>query len=106
VIKIGLGSKSWFAPILGAIAALVLTVTIVFILHGYLMKVPDVLIRLGAGVLLVIFGTFWLGQGLGFKWPFEDASILILFMLYASLSFVAVRWIQWRANKRPADQVV
>jgi len=64
VIKIGLGSKSWFAPILGAIAALVLTVTIVFILHGYLMKVPDVLIRLGAGVLLVIFGTFWLGQGL------------------------------------------
>jgi uncharacterized membrane protein len=69
------------------------------------MKVPDVFIRLGAGILLVTFGTFWFGEGLGFEWPFADASILLLFVLYASLSFVAVRWIRWRASKGAADQV-
>jgi hypothetical protein len=33
-------------------------------------------------------------EGLEFEWPFEDASILLLFVLYALLSFVAVGWMR------------
>jgi uncharacterized membrane protein len=43
---------------LAGVVLLYFGVTIVFILHGYLMKIPDLFIRLGTGILLVTFGTF------------------------------------------------
>jgi len=43
---------------------------------GHLLKVPEVLIKLGAGILLMAFGTFWVGEGLGWNWPLGELMLL------------------------------
>ncbi|MBV8883601.1 MAG: hypothetical protein JO235_06315, partial [Chroococcidiopsidaceae cyanobacterium CP_BM_RX_35] len=85
VTTLGLASRAWNEAVWGAALALALTVAVVAVLHGHLLKVPEVLIKLSAGVLLMAFGTFWLGEGLGLPWPFGDVSLLGLIILYGLL---------------------
>jgi Ca2+/H+ antiporter, TMEM165/GDT1 family len=100
VMTIALGSNAWFEAVSGAICALVLTVLIVLALHGHLLKLPDVLLKLGAGILLMTFGTFWLGAGVGLRWPLKDFSLIGLFALYVALSFAAIHWLQWSSARK------
>ena len=92
VITLGLASKGWYEAIVGAGLALVLTVVLVAVLHGHLLKVPEVLLKLGAGVLLMAFGTFWLGEGVGLTWMLGDWMLLILIGLYGLASVLAISW--------------
>ncbi len=94
VITLGLGSKAWSEALWGAVLALSLTVAVVAVLHGHLLKVPEVLIKLSAGVMLMAFGTFWLGEGVGLAWPFEDFSLLGLIGLYGFICFVTIQWLR------------
>lgn len=100
VTTLGLASKAWSEALWGAGLALVLTVAIVAVLHGHLLKVPEVLIKLTAGVLLMAFGTFWLGEGVNFAWPFGDLSLLGLVVLYGLISVLASRWLQAKRSHR------
>ncbi|MBP0016718.1 MAG: hypothetical protein J7647_04075 [Cyanobacteria bacterium SBLK] len=92
VITLGLASQSWSEAIGGAIAALLLSIIIIAILHNYLSNIPEVLIKLGAGVLLISLGTFWLGEGLGFDWFFGELSILAIIMTYSLMTVAAIQW--------------
>ena len=94
VTTLGLASKAWDEAIWGAALALAITVAVVAVLHGHLLKVPEVLIKLSAGVLLMAFGTFWLGEGLGLPWPFGDISLLGLIILYGLLCTLAIWWLR------------
>ncbi len=91
VVTLGLASNAWSEAIAGAGLALVVTMAVVAILHGHLMKVPDVFIKLSAGILLVAFGTFWLGEGLGINWLIGDWIILVLVGLYGLAAAIAIR---------------
>ncbi|MER3435688.1 MAG: hypothetical protein C4288_20440 [Leptolyngbya sp. ERB_1_1] len=91
VITLGLASSAWTEALLGAAIALVLTTAIAAMLHGHLLKVPDVLIKLGAGILLLAFGTFWLGEGIGIDWRIGDWAILVLAGLYSSIALISIR---------------
>jgi Ca2+/H+ antiporter, TMEM165/GDT1 family len=48
------------------------------------------------GVLLSAFGTFWVGEGIGVKWPGEDGAILGLIA-----GFFAIAWIAIWLCRRP-----
>jgi len=100
VTTLGLASRAWSEALSGAGLALLLTVAVVAVLHGHLLKVPEVLIKLSAGVLLVAFGTFWLGEGVGLAWPFGDLSLLGLIGLYGLISFIAIRWLRAKRRKQ------
>ena len=91
VVTLGLASGAWNEAIFGMGVALFLTLAVVSILHGYLQSVPDVLLKLGAGVLLLAYGTFWLGEGLSFDWPYGDVAILALAGLYSLAAVLAIR---------------
>ena len=101
VTTLGLASRAWSEALSGAGLALTLTIAVVAVLHGHLAKVPDVLIKLSAGVLLMAFGTFWLGEGIGLAWPFADLSLLGLIVLYGLICVLAVRWLQ--AKRSPIN---
>jgi uncharacterized membrane protein len=96
VITIGLSSRAWLEAFSGASIALAITVGLVISLHGYLRRLPDVIIKLGAGLMLLTLGTFWLFEGLGFKWPMEELSALPLFCLLSIASWIAILLVRRR----------
>jgi uncharacterized membrane protein len=61
-------------------------------LHQYLLNVPEVLIKLGAGILLSALGTFWLGEGVGIHWWFADWVIVPIVGFYGGLAMVGLGW--------------
>jgi len=99
VITLGLPSRAWIEAELGVVLALLLTVAVVVILHGHLLKLPEVLIKLGAGIILMAFGTFWLGEGVGLNWLFGDWFLLVLIGLYGLICFLAIRWLQAKRQR-------
>jgi Ca2+/H+ antiporter, TMEM165/GDT1 family len=90
VITLGLGSGEWFEALGATGLALLTSIVLVAVLHRYLLKVPDVLIKLGAGLLLCTLGTFWLGEGWGLKWWFGDGAIVAIAALYGFLVAVVI----------------
>ena len=97
VITIGLSSRSWLEALSGASIALAITVGLVISLHGYLRRLPDVFLKLGAGLMLLTLGTFWLLEGLGLKWPLGELSALPLFCLFLLSSWVAILVVRRRS---------
>ena len=91
VVTLGLASTAWVEAVIGAGVALLATVGIVAILHGHLKQIPEVLIKLGAGILLVSFGIFWLGEGAGVNWPGGDLVLLVIVPLTAMFSGIAIK---------------
>jgi Ca2+/H+ antiporter, TMEM165/GDT1 family len=100
VITIGLSSRAWVEALSGASIALAITIGLVISLHGYLRRLPDVFIKLGAGLMLLTLGTFWLLEGLGFKWPFGELSALPLFCLFLLSGWIALLVISRRSLLR------
>jgi uncharacterized membrane protein len=91
VMTLGLASNAWTEAFLGATISLGLTIAVVAVLHGHLLRVPEVLIKLGAGILLMAFGTFWLGEGCGINWLIGDWAILMLAGLYSLIAAAFIR---------------
>ncbi|MGD1904301.1 MAG: COG4280 domain-containing protein [Geitlerinemataceae cyanobacterium] len=92
-VTLGMASGAW-GEVLGAVGvACVGSIVVVAALHAYLLKVPDVLIKLGTGIVLLALGTFWLGEGLGWEWP-GDWVVLGLISLYGLVSSLAVFWLE------------
>lgn len=100
VITIGLSSRAWREALSGAAIALAITVGLVISLHGYLRRLPDVFIKLGAGLMLLTLGTFWLLEGLGFKWPMDELSALPVFGLFLLASWIAVLLIRRQSLRK------
>lgn len=67
-----------------------ITISIVTVLHQYLLNVPEVLIKLGSGILLGGLGSFWLGEGLGFDWLFGDLAIAAIVLWWLKRDILAV----------------
>lgn len=103
IVTLGLASGAWYEALVGTAAALIFAVVIVAVLHNYLLNVPEVLIKLGAGILLGSLGTFWLGEGLGIEWLFEDLAIFAIVGIYSILAMLTLWWLE---RRHPTDGIV
>lgn len=56
-----------------------------------LARLPENQLKFGVGLMLVSFGTFWAGEGVGIAWPGSDLSIVLLLAGYLVTSLLAVR---------------
>jgi len=74
-----------------AAAALVVVGLAGVVLHAPLSRVPENLMKLGVGLMLTTFGTFWAAEGAGAEWPGGDLALLPLLALYVVLSYVLIR---------------
>ena len=61
------------------------------ILARQLSSVPENALKMVVGLMLVSFGTFWAGEGVGVHWPGSDLAIPVLVAFYAAVAWVAVR---------------
>ena len=91
VLALG-GAPGRLAPaLLGAALALVLVSAIGLVLHQPLRRLPETQLKLGVGVALTAFGTFFTAEGLGVEWPLADLALLYLAGLFAITAWLAIR---------------
>lgn len=50
-------------------------------------NVPENAMKMGVGLMLVSFGTFWSGEGLGMAWPGSDLAIPVLVAIYGAAAY-------------------
>jgi uncharacterized membrane protein len=77
--------------VMGAFLAFVMVAIAGAVVHRPLTRVPENTIKFTVGVMLVAFGTFWGGEGIGVDWTLGDWTILILTALYTLVAWLFVR---------------
>ena len=95
VLAIGAGAPALLpAAMAGAALALALVMFLGVVLHKPLANVPENALKFATGVLLVAFGIFWLGEGVGLRWPGGEVSLLVIVGLVFGVATEAVRRIK------------
>ena len=91
VIGVGTAGNMLFPASIAALAACTLVAVAGALLHRPLAGVPENTLKYAVGVMLMAFGWFWFGEGIGIHWPYGDAAILVLMALLYVTSVLAVR---------------
>jgi uncharacterized membrane protein len=89
------GTQALNAAIVGAIAAGIVVTLLGIALRAPLTLVPENWLKFGVGAILSAFGVFWFTEGLGFAWPGDALSLVVLLAIFLAVSFVAVRMLRW-----------
>jgi uncharacterized membrane protein len=100
IIVVTIGSASGRAlgvAAFGALAAVIAVSVAALLVRKPFARIPENTMKFIVGVMLVTFGTFWLGEGLGIPWPYGDAVLPGLAALYAVTAllvslFLRLRW--------------
>ncbi|HLI56967.1 MAG TPA: hypothetical protein VKY26_08005, partial [Actinomycetota bacterium] len=74
---------------LSAGAAAVVVAAVGVVVARQLSMVPENAMKMGVALMLVSFGTFWSGEGLGVHWPGSDLAIVALVGFYAVLAWLS-----------------
>ena len=100
VITFGLNADNIPGASAGAVAAVVVVLTLAVLLRRPLSMINENLLKYGVGLLLASFGTYWAVEGIGIfqagreslDWPGHDLMILVLLAAWFVLSriFIAV----------------
>jgi len=103
VIVITLGSTSHPSRLglaaAAAAAAAVVVGLVGLVVHRQLSGVPENAMKMGVGLMLVSFGTFWSAEGVHVTWPGSDLAIPVLVAWYG-----LVAWLLVEALKRTAGR--
>ena len=91
VVSLGAATVGGVLPAsLGALVAAIAVLILGIILRKPAAAVPENAMKIVVGVMLLSFGTFWVGEAAGIKWPLEDTSLFGLVALYAAIVFGSV----------------
>jgi uncharacterized membrane protein len=98
VIALGASGRDLLLPAgLGAFAALLLVVALGLALHRPVAMIPENTLKFLVGILLCAFGTFWVGEGMGFDWPGGDLALAALNAGFLAAALVLARLCRMRA---------
>ena len=91
VVSLGAATVGGVLPAsLGALVAAIAVLILGIILRKPAAAVPENAMKIVVGVMLLSFGTFWVGEAAGIKWPLEDTSLFGLVALYAAIVFGSI----------------
>jgi len=94
VISLG-GSQHRLGLAAAAAGAALVVVTIVGLLVArQLSEVPENVIKGGVGIMLTSLGLFWMGEGVGIKWPGGDLAIPVLVGVFLLVTLGAVAFMK------------
>jgi uncharacterized membrane protein len=82
VIALGVQTHHTLAAGGAAIAALLVVCLAGALLRRPLAQVPENTIKFTVGCGILSFGTYWILESLGYRWPLGDAALLALFAFY------------------------
>ncbi len=78
----------WAAAAAGA--AVVVVGAVGAVVARQLAGVPENAMKMAVGLMLVSFGTFWSGEGVGVHWPGSDLALPVLVAGYGAVAWVTV----------------
>lgn len=84
VVGFGAAGGDWFESIGGALLAALGLVLCAVLRRAPLARVPVKAMKFFASMLLMGFGTYWLGEGLGYEWPTGGWSVLWLPLVWGA----------------------
>ena len=88
---------------LGALGAGVLVIAVGALVQAPLKRIPENSLKFVVGIMLTTFGTFWGGESFGITWPFSDAFIPVLAVIYLLASFILVMILRQSKQRRIAE---
>jgi uncharacterized membrane protein len=91
VITLGATEHRLALASLAALAAVLLVGAVGAVVARQLSGVPENALKAVVGVMLVSYGTFWTGEGIGVHWPGSDATLLVLAALYGVVAWTLGR---------------
>jgi uncharacterized membrane protein len=100
VITLGGSAHRLTLAATSALVAVALVVVVGVIVARQLSNVPENAMKMTVGLMLVSYGTFWVGEGLGLHWPSGDATLLELIGVYGLAAAAAIRWLVTPAKVR------
>ena len=86
---------------LGAGLAIAIVTAVGLAVHKPLTRVPENTIKFTVGLMLIAFGTFWGGEGIGIEWALGDAMILVLAGLYALVAWLCIAYLKRENTSLP-----
>lgn len=75
----------------GALAACAMVGVAGFFLRKPFSTVPENTLKFVVGIMLLSFGTYWSGEGLGIPWWYGDVTLAYIIGVYLIASFLLVR---------------
>ncbi|HEY2916260.1 MAG TPA: hypothetical protein VGI98_03495 [Candidatus Limnocylindrales bacterium] len=90
VITFGSSAGHLEASAVGALVACVGVTLVGVFVHRPLSRVPENGLKYAVGIMLITFGTFWAGEGIGIEWFASDLTIVVLLVAYAVIGLAAI----------------
>jgi uncharacterized membrane protein len=88
VLTLGATEHRLALAALAALVAAVLVAVVGAVVVRQLAGVPENALKAVVGLMLVSYGTFWSGEGVGVHWPGADLSLLVLVAVYGVAAWV------------------
>jgi uncharacterized membrane protein len=85
-----------------ALAAALVVAGVGLVVARQLAGVPENALKTVVGLMLVSFGTFWTGEGLGVHWPGSDLALPVLVGVYAVATWILVRALNAQRSRQRA----
>ena len=101
VVTFGASAGMLGPAAVGAAIAGVVVLAVAVVVHRPLTRVPENALKFAVGLMLVSFGTFWAGEGVGIDWPAEDATILLILAGYLAYRWRGCAWCMRMRACRP-----
>jgi Ca2+/H+ antiporter, TMEM165/GDT1 family len=90
VLTLGIADHRLALAAAGAGAAVVVVAIVGAIVSRHLAGVPENALKMAVGLMLVSFGTFWAGEGVGVRWPGNELALPVLVAVYAVVAWATV----------------
>jgi Ca2+/H+ antiporter, TMEM165/GDT1 family len=88
VLTLGATEHRLVLASLAALSAAVLVASIGAVVARQLSGVPENALKAVVGIMLVSYGTFWSGEGVGVRWPGSDLSLIVLVAVYGAVALL------------------
>ena len=99
VVTFGANSGRMDLAAVGAVAAFVAVSVVGLAVHRPLTRVPENAIKFTVAIMLMSFGTFWGGEGVGIEWKLREPTILILAATYWATAVLLMAMLQRRDRR-------
>jgi len=99
VVAVGRVAGTLVPAAMGAIAAVIVVVALAIAIHRPLTRVPENALKFGVGVVIVSFGIFWFGEGLGFAWVGGDLAVIAIIACVFAFAHLCVAGLHFQIHR-------